>query len=74
MCLARSNLSLKARRFLAIGSLCLVAGLLMSLFDKDLGRQHASLYDALRGFLIGLSVAFNFVALRIRASSKSVRA
>ena len=73
MCLARRNLSPKARRFLVIGNLCLVAGMLMSLFDKDLGRQHASLYDALRGFLIGLSIAFNFGALRIRAGSTSIQ-
>ncbi len=64
MCLDRRNLSPTARRFLTIGSFCLVAGLTLSIFDKDLGLHHKNLYDALRGFLLGLSIVFNFYALR----------
>jgi len=65
MCLANRNLSPKARRFLAIGNMCLVAGLLMSIFDKDIAFLNAALYDALRGLFIGLSIGFNFGALRL---------
>ena len=65
MRLARRNLTPKARRFLAIGNFCLVAGLLMSIFDKNLGLNHPAIYDGLRGFLIGLAVTFNFGALRL---------
>ena len=72
MCIARRNLTPKARRFLAIGNLCLFAGLMLSLFDKDLGQHHDNLYDALRGFLIGLSIAFNFGALHMGANCREV--
>jgi len=65
MGLARRSLTPKARRFLAIGNLCLCTGLVLSLFDKDLGQNHAAIYDGVRGFLIGLSIAFIFCAFRM---------
>ena len=65
MCIARRNLTPKARRLLVIGNLCLVAGLILSIFDKDLGEHHATLFHSVRGFLIGLSIALNFGALRM---------
>jgi hypothetical protein len=65
MCLARRNLSPKARRFLAIGNLCLVAGLLPSIFGKDLGLHQTALYDATRGFFLGLAITFIFFAFRL---------
>lgn len=65
MCFARRNLTPKARRFLAIGSVCLTVGLVLSLFDKDFGSHHAAFYDGLRGFLLGLAIVFNFNALRL---------
>ena len=65
MRLARRNLTPKGRRFLVSGSLCLSASLILSSFDKDLGLQHAALYDALRGFLLGLAIVFNFAAMRL---------
>jgi hypothetical protein len=65
MCLERRNLTPKARRFLAIGNLCLVAGLTLSIFDKDLGLHHQDLYDALRGFFLGLAITFIFFAFRL---------
>jgi hypothetical protein len=68
MCLARRNLTQKARCFLAIGNLCLFSGLMLSLFGKDIGQHHAAIYDAVRGFLIGLSIAFNLGALRMGAN------
>ena len=73
MCLAARNLTPKSRRFLAIGNLCLAAGLLMSVFDKDLGQHHAAIYDALRGLLIGLSIAFNLSALRMGANCRQTQ-
>ena len=73
MCLAARNLTPKSRRFLAAGNLCLVAGLLMSVFDKDLGQHHAAIYDALRGLFIGLSIAFNLSALRIGATCRETQ-
>lgn len=65
MCLARRDLTPKARRILAIGNLCLAGGLSMSLFDKQLGPHHANLYDGLRGFFIGLAIALIFCAFRL---------
>ena len=63
MCFVRRNP--QARRRLVIGNLCLVIGILLSIFDKDLGLRHAGLYDALRGFLFGLAIVFNLTAQRI---------
>jgi hypothetical protein len=65
MWLARRSLTPKARRFLVIGNLCLVAGLLMSVFDKDFGLHHANLYHATRGLLFGLAIGFNVGAVRM---------
>ena len=65
MCLARRNLSPKARRFLTFGNLCLVASLTLSIFDKDLGLHHQDLYDGLRGFFLGLAITFIFFAFRL---------
>ncbi|HEV2487005.1 MAG TPA: hypothetical protein VGT08_15865 [Terracidiphilus sp.] len=73
MCLAARNLTPKSRRFLAIGNLCLAVGLLMSVFDKDVVLHHAAIYDGLRGLLIGLSLAFNFGALRMGANCRKTQ-
>jgi hypothetical protein len=74
MCLAKRNLPPKARRFLVIGNLCLSAGLLLSIFGKDLGLHHAIACDALRGFLLGLAIVFNFNAMRIARSHRENQA
>ncbi|HZL52479.1 MAG TPA: hypothetical protein VFC37_16190 [Terracidiphilus sp.] len=65
MCLARRDLTPKARRILAIGNLCLAGGLTLSLFDKDIDVHYANLYDGLRGFFIGLAIALIFCASRL---------
>lgn len=65
MCLARRNLTPKARGFLVSGCLCLAVGSSLSVFGRDLGVGHQDVYDALRGFLLGLAIAFNFCALRL---------
>jgi hypothetical protein len=64
MCLERRNLSPKARRFLALGNLCLLSFFTLSFLGKDFSHAHFDLYDGLRGFLIGLSITFNFAAFR----------
>ena len=65
MCLARSNLTPKARRYLAAGNLCLFTGIVMPHLVKGLGIQHLALIDGLRGFLLGLSICFIFWAFRL---------
>ena len=69
MCLARNRLSLKARRFLAIGNICLFTSISMSLLQSAFAHQHEPIYDGLRGFLLGLAITFNFYAFR-RAKSR----
>jgi hypothetical protein len=68
MCIARRSLSPRARRFLAIGNLCLSAGLLMPIPAKDFALHHADIYDGLRGLLLGLAIGFYFGALRLARS------
>ena len=65
MCLERRQLSRKARIFLALGNLCLVAGLSLSLFNNTLGAQHANSLDFFRGMTIGLAITFLFFAARL---------
>jgi hypothetical protein len=64
----KRQLTPKARRFLAIGNLCLVAGLMLTLFGNGLGLPQSNLLDGLRGFLLGLAITFNFYALRLARS------
>jgi hypothetical protein len=73
MCLARRNLTPKSRRFLAIGNLCLFFGLTLSLFDKDIGQHHVAIYNSLRGFLIGISIAFNIGAMRLARNCRETQ-
>ncbi len=61
----KKQLTPKARRFLAIGNLCLVTGLMVTLFGNDLVLHHSNLLDGLRGFLLGLAITFNFYAFRL---------
>jgi hypothetical protein len=60
----RRQLTPKARRLLAAGNVCLFTGCMLTLLGKDFAHYHAALYDALRGFLIGLALTFNFAAFR----------
>ena len=71
MCLARRNLSPKAKRFFAIGNFCLASGLSLSLFDKNIGVHYANLFDGLRGFFIGLAIALFFCGFRLSANSSA---
>lgn len=74
MCLAKRNLNPKARRFLALGNLCLLTFFALTLLGKNSNQSHIDLYDGLRGFLIGLSITFNFAAFRFanRCPAKNV--
>lgn len=74
MCLAKRNLTPKARWFLALGNLCLFSGLMLTLLGKDFSHAHVDWYDGIRGFLIGLALTFNFAAFRFanRSPSKNV--
>jgi hypothetical protein len=58
MCLAKRNLPRKSRLFLAIGNLCMAAGLILSRFSGQLNWLHF-----LRGFLLGLAITLLFAAL-----------
>jgi hypothetical protein len=74
MCLARRSLSPKARRFLALGNLCLVTGLMMSILAKDFATHHENLYDGLHGLLIGLALGFIIGAFRFARNCPDNRA
>ncbi len=65
MCLARNRLSPQARRFLAIGNLCLCASLAMTILPGAFAHQHEPAFEAARGFLLGIAVTFNFYAFRL---------
>ena len=61
MCLSRRNirdLDPKTRRIWAAGNLCLFASLASTLFFESLRHDHPALFDASRGFFIGLSLVF----------------
>ena len=64
----------KARRFLAIGNLCLFTGFMMTILGKDFGLHHVAIYDGLRGLLLGLAIAFNFGAFRFSRNCPETRA
>jgi hypothetical protein len=60
MCLARNRLNSKARRFLAIGNLCLCASFAITILPGVLAHQHEPAFEAARGFLLGIAITFNF--------------
>jgi hypothetical protein len=61
----KRQLTLKARRFFAVGNVCLFTGVMMTILGKDFALHHVAIYDGLRGFLIGLAITFNFFAFRL---------
>jgi hypothetical protein len=64
----RKDLSPKGRRIFAIGNLCLCLGLMLSIFDKDIGQHYAVLYEFSRGLFIGLGATLLICALRMGRS------
>jgi hypothetical protein len=65
MCLARRNLNPKARRFIAIGNLCLFTSITLGLFDKDIRPEHVMIYHFTRGALLGLAICFLYATARL---------
>jgi hypothetical protein len=65
MCYARSEMPRKARNFLALGCICLSTGLILGLFDHDLGANRPLWFDFTRGMLMGLAIAFNLGSIVI---------
>ncbi len=61
----RRNLSPKGRRIFTAGNICLCLGLVLSIFDKDIGRHYADLYEFSRGLFMGLGVTLLICALRM---------
>jgi type II secretory pathway component PulM len=55
----------KTRRLVAIGNLCLVAGLLLWLFVHPSSQLSNTWLHAIYGFLLGLSTAINLSAVVI---------
>ena len=74
MCLAKRNLTPNTRRFFVLANLCLASGLVLTVLGKNFSQAHVDLFDGLSGLFIGLSLAFNFAALRFadRCSPKNV--
>lgn len=64
MCRNIRDFDPKTRRIWACGNLCLTTGLMLTLFASNFGHRHPGLYDALRGFLLGMAVVFLFWSTR----------
>jgi hypothetical protein len=64
MCLNYRLMPRKARMFLAIGNVCLFAGIVAGNFGHSFGVHQPGWYDFLRGLLMGLAITFNFAAVR----------
>lgn len=58
MCLLRrGQLNAKSRRIFAAGNLCLVCGLMLTLFfGGGFGARHRILFDSLRFLLMGMAI------------------
>ena len=63
MLFGRRRFSRKARIFLALGNLCMFAGLVLSRFNSSVGAQHVNMNHFLCGFLLGIAITFLFAAL-----------
>jgi hypothetical protein len=55
MCLRR-QLDPVSRRIYAAGNLCLVSGLMLTIFAQSFGHRHPDLFIGLRFLLIGASI------------------
>jgi hypothetical protein len=68
MCLLRRHpADLMTRRIQSAGHLCLVAGLLLTLFAESFGVSHPAIYNGLRFLSMGSAIAmFLWAARRAR--------
>jgi hypothetical protein len=64
MCVPYSQHAPRIRRVLAIGNLCLVAGLLLWNFARPANQIQQNLLHGLTGLLIGFSITVNLCMLR----------
>jgi hypothetical protein len=48
----------KTRRIWVCGNLCLCTSLIMTSFAKGWGALHPAVFDATKGFLLGLAITF----------------
>lgn len=73
MCLLRRRqLDPKSRRFYAAGNLCLVCGLLPSVFSAHgFGHSHSALFDSLRFVLLGSAIGLLYWSTRRKGGCAS---
>jgi hypothetical protein len=64
MCEPYSHRNPQTRRVVAIGNLCLVAGLLLWNFARPANQIQQNLLHGLTGLLIGFSITVNLCMLR----------
>lgn len=64
MCVPYREHDPRTRRLLAIGNMCLVAGLLLWNFARPANQIHRNWLDALCGLLMGFSITINLYAAR----------
>lgn len=70
MCIANRHLTRKARIFLAIGNICLFTSIVLAQVGHGVGAAHPNLFSGVRGFLLGLSIVFNFQVARLSRRPK----
>jgi hypothetical protein len=61
----------KTRRIWVCANLCLVLGISMTLFAPGWRALHPNAFDALRGFLLGMTITFQIWSLRRMRRSDS---
>ena len=68
MCLRRRQLDPKSRRIFAAGNVCLLSGLMLTLFfEHGNGHRHPAIFDSLRFLLIGVAIGLLFWSARRNA-------
>jgi hypothetical protein len=55
----------KARRFMAIGNLCLFSSITLRLFDKDIQPGYMVIYHFAMGLLLGVAICCLYGAARL---------
>ncbi len=66
MCVPIHQLDPKARRKIALGNACLIAGIVLSSFVHPASHFARLWTDALCGFMFGISITINLFVLRRR--------
>lgn len=58
------NADPKTRRLWSCGQICLVTGTSLTLFAAHFAQRHHNLFNALRGFFLGMALVFLFWSIR----------